>query len=133
LPGATLTERIGNVYIALPTFPFSLIAEGYVVSHAGPSRSYETIGGFVTASYAFAPFTPYVRFESLVMLADDPFFLPTPGVGLSKADFVVHEGVIGTRWDMSPWATLKAEYRLDYSPILERIGHQAIASWQFAL
>jgi hypothetical protein len=132
LPDVNIQERIGNVYIALPSYPFFFIGEGYVVSHQGPTRGYETLGGFISTGYAIPPVTPYIKAEAVVMLADDPFFSPT-GDPSVQARLNSYDVALGARWDVSAWSAVKAEYRLVYFPKLEATGHTGIVSWQFAL
>jgi hypothetical protein len=132
LPNESIAERMGNVYLAYPSFPLFVLSEAYLVSHGTRARDYETVGGFVTAGYSIASFTPYLKVEVLDMLGDDPFFVPDTTRG-TRADYVVFDALFGTRIDLSPWCALKTEYRLDYFAIPKTTGHTLTSSWQFAL
>lgn len=140
LPDVGLTEYIGNVYVAYPSFPFMAFAEAYYVSHGGPTRSWETYDAFVVLGYAFPPVTPYVRLERIVMTNGlDPFYIPDPlgvssgGIPPALPEVDVYDATLGARFDVSSWSAVKTEYRLERLVDYEELLHTGYASWQFAL
>jgi hypothetical protein len=132
LPDTALNEYIGNVYVAFPSDPFFVIAEGYAIRHSAPARSWETYDAFVVAGFAIPPVTPYISAERLVMTAGlDPFFVPDPAQPLPELD--VLEGILGVRLDVSTWSAVKVEYRATKFPFGGELVHTGIASWQFGI
>jgi len=134
-----LFEYIGGAHIAYPSAPLTVIAEGYAISHKGRARSWETYDGFVLVGYTFAPVTPYVQFERLVMTrGSDPFYVFDPAQVrppflTNMAGLDVAEGIAGVRFDVSTWCAVKLEYR--YSRFLDQslTTHVGYAAWQFGL
>lgn len=133
LPGSSMTEYIGNAYVALPSDPILAVAEGYLISHDGPTRSWETYAAFVVLGYSIPPVMPYIKVERLVMTnGSDPFFIPDPATATSELD--VYEGFAGLRIDVSTWSAVKTEYRLTRTLRDEwRTIHEGIVAWQFGI
>ena len=136
------TDTLGQVVMEAQSagLPVIAIAEAYLVSHKGPTRSWETYDAFAVIGYQIPPITPYIKAERLVMTAGlDPFFVPDPlGVNngnvpppLPELDVV--DGIVGARWDMSNWCALKGEYRFDKLIDSGELVHSTFFSWQFAL
>ncbi|HEY3593646.1 MAG TPA: hypothetical protein VGL13_07225, partial [Polyangiaceae bacterium] len=131
LPNASIDEWIGGVYIAYPSVPLLLIAEGYLVDHKHANQEWTTYGGFGLIGYNIGAFTPYVQVERVVSSGgQDPFFVPDPTNPGASWDTV--SGIAGLRIDISDWTALKAEYR--YTSALDRnnsVVHQGILNWSW--
>lgn len=125
LPDQSINEKIGNVYVALPSVPVVFIAEAYAIEHttnhtAHPENvgdRWRTFGAFALLGYQIGRVTPYIRGEYVGSQVRapifDPFYYPEPK---SPAGFAVSldvkEGVLGTRIDLSDWSSLKFEYQV---------------------
>jgi hypothetical protein len=133
LPDIGLDEYILGAHVAFPSIPLIAIAEGYMISHKGPDRTWETYDAFIVVGYAIGRVVPYVKVERIVMThGQDPFFVPDPTV-TDVAGFDVADADVGARWDMSNWCALKGEYRLERFVEQDRFQHVVYASWQFGL
>jgi hypothetical protein len=131
LPGPSFDEWIGGVYVAYPSVPLLLIAEGYLVDHRHANQEWTTYGGFGLLGYNFGAFTPYALIERIVSSGgQDPFFVPDPMNPGASFDTV--DAILGLRIDLSDWTALKAEYR--YTNSLDRddaIVHEGLLDWSW--
>lgn len=152
LPDQSIDEKVGNVYVALPSIPVVFISEAYVVEHsltsdARPENAgskWRTYGAFAMFGYRIGKVTPYIRGEYVASQVGafifNPFYFPEPK---SSAGFPValdlKEGVLGTRIDVSDWSSLKLEYHVTGGVGTRRpelptpIIHTGIASWSFGI
>jgi hypothetical protein len=134
-----LFEYIGGAHVAYPSAPLTVVAEGYSISHKGHDRSWETYDGFLLVGYTFAPVTPYLQVERLVMTHGvDPFYVVDPAQlrppALSEMTGLdVAELIAGMRWDTSTWSAVKVEYRLSRFLDQDLTTHVGYAAWQFGL
>lgn len=129
LPDTDIREYIVGAHVAYPSYPAIGIAEGYLIEHRVPGRSFTTFGGFVLVGYAFNPITPYLRVQAIVARGgDDPFFNPDPA-NAERLDIL--EGVAGVRVDLTSWTAVRAEYRATETGTATPI-HAGIAQWCWA-
>jgi hypothetical protein len=153
LPDQGIDEYVGNVFVAVPSVPFSLIAEAYEIQHQIPKgdlssgqagAKWRAYGAFAMMGYAIGRVTPYIKGEYVTSKANtalpDPFFIPEPKSvhGPSVALDLV-EGVIGARIETSTWSSLKLEYRLTTGQGNRRADlpkpaiHTMTAGWSFGI
>ena len=59
----TLREQIFGAHIAYVEHPWHLIAEGYHISHIGPTQTQRTLAGLAELGYTIGQVTPYARYE----------------------------------------------------------------------
>ena len=157
--GQGIDEYIGNAYIAFPSVPFTLIAEGYIIQHhipkgdvssQFPDAKWRTYAAFAMIGYQIGRVTPYIKGEYVtskknVELAD-PFYIPQPKSGKAPdvtLDLV--EGTVGARIDTSTWSALKLEYRvtggvgarLEFDQSGNKLStpviHTVTANWSFGI
>lgn len=109
--GRPVDERILSAHVAVE-HPLELLAEYFRIHHAPDAaglRSTDTSAWYLHVGYRLPPrlprLLPYVRLENVDVSGEDVLFAP---LGLE------HEAVVaGVRWDFSPFAALKLEYRAE--------------------
>jgi hypothetical protein len=132
LPDAGIFEYIGNVYVAHASYPFTFIAEGYVIEHQSANLQRATYDAFAVVGYTAGAITPYLSAERLVATGgSDPFFVPDPATSTLQLNVV--EAIAGLRLDPSAWSSVKMEYRLERDINPAATLHTAYASWQFGI
>ena len=148
LPDQGIDEYVGNVFIAYPSIPVTLIAEAYEILHKIPvgdtasglaGAKWRTYGVFALAGYSFGKFTPYVKGEYVTNTANndnpDPFYVPEPKSPHPPAVALkMTELTLGMRIDTSVWSALKVEYRATKRTDLGiPLIHAAIVNWSFGI
>ena len=144
LPDQSINEYVGNVFIAYPSVPLTLLAEGYYVVHQVPGSAWGVFGAFGMIGYNIKRVTPYLKGEYITSASDadipDPFYIPEPrsGHGPPVALDLV-EGTAGMRIDASTWSAIKLEYRVTGGAgtrrpeLLTPIIHTGTVSWSFGI
>lgn len=137
LPDQSLTETIGNAYVAFTGDRLLFIAEGFAVNHvASGGKSWKTNGGFAVLGYRLGSvWTPYVLAESVrasqVAGATDAFF--ANDYAAPKAEIVNRSrGILGLRVDTSSNSSVKLEFLTD-AVRNEKTKYIGTVGWAFGL
>ncbi len=119
LPGQTINEAIGNVYLAYRGVDLTVISEAFDVFHsastanAAGATSWNTFDAYALGAYRIGELSPYFMTEVRHTSTDpDPFFFPDPTATATVFLRNFYEETAGLRWDFTTWSAIKVEYRL---------------------
>jgi hypothetical protein len=104
-----ISELIGAFHVAYLSYPFELMAVGYLLAHRGrASHTAQSLsGGFVQLGVTFNDWTPYARFEYVTRSSQDTFF------NVSGTAQKIEELRLGLRFGLNAQAVVKVEYIAD--------------------
>jgi hypothetical protein len=126
LPDHSIDEWIGGFHVAYPSFPVTLIIEGYLITHRVAQQAWQTYGGFALAGYAIGHFMPYAEISHIKTHGGaDPFFSPNGDMSVDEFDVIG-----GLRFDVSTWSALKLEYAYVHRPMASA-RHAVTLDWSW--
>jgi hypothetical protein len=132
-----IDEWIGNAFVAYRGVNLTLIAEGFTIAHKNDTDTFTTADEYVVGGYRFGRITPYLQFERTDAMGGlDPFYTPqeTPPSPLPPSTPQDQTEIIfGTRFDMSVWSAVKAEYSLLRKDGPGTLDHTVTVNWSFGI
>jgi hypothetical protein len=140
LPGQTINETIGNLYLAYRGVDLTVIAEAFDILHsagtanAAGKTSWNTFDAYGLGAYRIDQLSPYFMTEVRRTSSDpDPFFFPDPMAGTTVFLRNFFEETFGLRWDFTTWSAIKVEYRLVLLRDPSSTIHIGTLDWCFGL